>query len=787
MDPARFRSSGRSAGGRLFSVAMAKAMAKAMTMAFAIVAVLSIGCRSQSGDDQPAGTPVASFTSSATGGTPPLTVQFTDTSTGEITGYLWDLGNGTTSTEANPVVTYPDIGVYPVSLTVTGGRGSSTSGVQEIGVADPPTAGFSCTPDIAFAPLATTCTSSAVGATSVEWDFGDGTTATGDVASKTYENTGFFTVTQTVANGAGSDVATANLDVYPISISATPPSGSPPGEVVFTSDVGGLIGTSFWVIGTDIILSGPTVSAPLRTPGTYAVDFSFSSTSPLINGGVTSEYVVTYGPPTAAFSPDLSEGTGPREVLFSDESTGEITRWDWDFGDIETCTYPETAGTPACDSDLFDPSSVSHRYFELGRYEVALTVTGPAEDPNDPELSDTFILPDAVTIAMLDASFEEPPPDTVPWTRVPPSGGLAEPVVLSSAQTEGADAGMPTEGTNWASLDGTGTDGSEPVLTVENGISQLLLRPTTATVLEFDYVLITSEPPFSASPALDAFTATVSDGTTVVEIESARADVLSAYAGPSTRYPTLGGVTARATPVRTASLDLATAFPGASASTVYTLTLRITNERDSARSPRAYVDNVRFVEPGDPLTADFSFPATVVAGQPVQFTDETCVSAPAPCGPATSWRWDFGITENPAPAATGSGERNPSYVFPSAGSYSVSLLARGADQESTRNREVTVDSSPEAVISVVSQNDPDTSLPTTSAPAALVFSGVGSEPVGQIVSYTWDFAGWRPEFSSSAAESPQVTIGDPGTWPITLTIETEGGLTDTVVLDVVLD
>jgi len=33
---------------------------------------------------------------------------------------------------------------------------------------------------------------------------------------------------------------------------------------------------------------------------------------------VTSEYVVTYGPPTAGFSPDLSEGTGPREVRFSD-------------------------------------------------------------------------------------------------------------------------------------------------------------------------------------------------------------------------------------------------------------------------------------------------------------------------------------------------------------------------------------------------------------------------------------------------------------------------------------
>jgi len=425
---------------------------------------------------------------------------------------------------------------------------------------------------------------------------------------------------------------------------------------------------------------------------------------------------------------------------------------------------------------------------------VSLTVTGPAADPNDPELSDTVILPEAVTIAMLDASFEEQLPETEPWTRVPLSGGPAEPVVLSNTQTEGADAGMPTEGTNWVSLDGAGTDGSEPVVTVENGISQLLLRPTIATVLEFDYVLITSEPPFSiASPALDAFTATVSDGTTVVEIESARADVSSAYAGPSTRYPTLGGVTARATPVHTASLDLATAFPGASPSTVYTLTLRITNERDSARSPRAYVDNVRFVEPGDPLTADFSFPATVVAGQPVQFTDETCLSAPAPCGPATSWRWDFGIldnpyTSNPAPAATGSGERNPSYTFEEVGTYLVSLLARGADQESTISRVVTVDSSPVADIQIVPPS-------STSAPADLVFSGVGSDagsdclPVAaEIIDYRWDFAGWRPQFSSTdSAESPSVRIGDPGTWPITLTIETSCGLTDTVVLDVVLD
>jgi len=61
----------------------------------------------------------ADFTGSPTFGTPPLEVQFIDESTGEITQWAWDFGDGGTSTERSPSHTYSAAGEYTVSLTVT--------------------------------------------------------------------------------------------------------------------------------------------------------------------------------------------------------------------------------------------------------------------------------------------------------------------------------------------------------------------------------------------------------------------------------------------------------------------------------------------------------------------------------------------------------------------------------------------------------------------------------------------------------------------------------------------
>ena len=66
----------------------------------------------------------ADFTSNVTTGKKPLTVQFTDTSSGSPTSWLWDFGDGGNSTEQNPIYEYTIAGTYSVKLTVTNAAGS---------------------------------------------------------------------------------------------------------------------------------------------------------------------------------------------------------------------------------------------------------------------------------------------------------------------------------------------------------------------------------------------------------------------------------------------------------------------------------------------------------------------------------------------------------------------------------------------------------------------------------------------------------------------------------------
>lgn len=70
--------------------------------------------------------PVAAFSGSPTNGVAPLTVNFTDASTGSITGWSWVFGDGNTSTNEDPSDTYSNAGSYSVTLTVSGPGGSNS-------------------------------------------------------------------------------------------------------------------------------------------------------------------------------------------------------------------------------------------------------------------------------------------------------------------------------------------------------------------------------------------------------------------------------------------------------------------------------------------------------------------------------------------------------------------------------------------------------------------------------------------------------------------------------------
>lgn len=155
--------------------------------------------------------PVAQFFGSPIVGQTPLSVTFTNLSTG-ATSYLWDFGDGNQSSDASPVHVYTTFGSYTVSLTATGPGGvdTETKSAYITVNAQPPSADFTLTPDEGFAPLAVQFTDLSGGGptTGWLWNFGDGQTSTLQHPTHTYSARGNYTVSLTASGPGGSNKKT---------------------------------------------------------------------------------------------------------------------------------------------------------------------------------------------------------------------------------------------------------------------------------------------------------------------------------------------------------------------------------------------------------------------------------------------------------------------------------------------------------------------------------------------------------------------------------------------------
>src|SRR5262249_40407107 len=90
---------------------------------------------------QTATVPIANFSANPTSGAWPLTVLFSDNSTGTITNWFWDFGDNSTtnSTGGNLQHTYPAAGTITVKLTVSGPVGTNVlTRANYIVVTNPP-------------------------------------------------------------------------------------------------------------------------------------------------------------------------------------------------------------------------------------------------------------------------------------------------------------------------------------------------------------------------------------------------------------------------------------------------------------------------------------------------------------------------------------------------------------------------------------------------------------------------------------------------------------------------
>lgn len=139
-------------------------------------------------------------------GCAPLTVQMPDLGSGSGLSYLWDLGNGETSTALAPVVIYP-AGNYTVGLVVSTSLGCTVGGqaTGQVIAHQPPTAAFSAATyntDVANGTIAFTNESTGAIATS-QWQFGDGGTAMTTSPIHTFTEVGTFDVELWVVDGNG--------------------------------------------------------------------------------------------------------------------------------------------------------------------------------------------------------------------------------------------------------------------------------------------------------------------------------------------------------------------------------------------------------------------------------------------------------------------------------------------------------------------------------------------------------------------------------------------------------
>ncbi len=157
----------------------------------------------------------ADFTVDTNSGSIPLTVSFTDLSTGSPDQWFWDFGDGTHSTEKSPVHTFKTEGSFTVTLNIdkNGQTSSKSQGITASSL--PLTANFVADQTSGTAPLTVTFTDTSRGSpTTWIWQFGNGQISYERNPEMTYQGSGTYTVQLTVEKSGIQSKKSEIVNVY---------------------------------------------------------------------------------------------------------------------------------------------------------------------------------------------------------------------------------------------------------------------------------------------------------------------------------------------------------------------------------------------------------------------------------------------------------------------------------------------------------------------------------------------------------------------------------------------
>lgn len=315
------------------------------------------------------GKPSVNFAVSDSAGCFPLRSQFTDlsgASSGTInSSWLWDFGDGTQSTQKNPLHVYTTSGNYTVNVKVTNDKGcyAVLTKPSYIQVSPGVTSDFSNTqPTACKPPFAIGFTNSSTGPGTLTWlwDFGDGQTSTLQNPVHTYTTTGNFTITLvTTSSGGCSDTLrkTNALNIQNINTKFVVP------DSICTND--------------NISFSNASTPAPVSSLWNFGDGTTSTSSNPIKSYSSAGIYNVTlyntYSYCTDSFSKKIKILSRPvanftantvfkcqpdLNVNFTDQSSNAVS-WLWNFGDSTSSTQ----------------QNPSHIYTKYGSFDVQLIVT----------------------------------------------------------------------------------------------------------------------------------------------------------------------------------------------------------------------------------------------------------------------------------------------------------------------------------------------------------------------------------------------------------------------------
>lgn len=292
--------------------------------------------------------------------TAPTTVQFRDTSQG-ADSWLWDFGDGSTSTLQNPLHTFPTQGSYQVTLTVENFTTGCIDSIRKTLPIGTPNATFFADTTIGCRSFTVSFTDSSVFASGWKWYFGDGDSSSVQNPTHTYTDTGRYTVTLIINPGQTCSDTVRRINYITVrgvyaNFFFSPPTGCVPFQVLFTDSSKSFLGTlTSWkyTFGTGDSSLSKNSSYTFTNSGTYPIQLQV-----IDNNGcsATATKFIVASTIDASFISDTV--VCPGESTNFSGTSGNVS-YTWDFGDGSSSTTGQ---------------SVSHFYNSVGTYSVTLSV-----------------------------------------------------------------------------------------------------------------------------------------------------------------------------------------------------------------------------------------------------------------------------------------------------------------------------------------------------------------------------------------------------------------------------